>query len=94
MLLSSILQILDRFQEHPQPNDKEKIEPFEIEMAAAVEMAFGPEEAESQITSVEEAPMRSTAQPESPALMPNMEEWIRAISKFDKPEERVVDVFE
>jgi hypothetical protein len=92
MLLSSILQILDRFQTQPQSIEKMKIEPFENEMASAVEKASLPKEVEAETAS--ELPKPFVPEPAPQVSMQNLEELIRAVTKFEKPQQRVVDVFE
>jgi hypothetical protein len=94
MLLSSILQILDRTQTQRQSIESMKIEPFEIEMASAAEKLSSVQEIESEIDPVAELPMPFVHQPEPKVSMQGLEELIRAVTKFEKPEQRVVDVFE
>jgi hypothetical protein len=91
MLLSSILQILDRFQAQSQPIEKTEAEPFEKAMAAAMEKEAGPKEIESAAV---ELPMPSAPQPAPAVPKQSLEELIRAVTKFEKPERRVFDVFQ
>jgi hypothetical protein len=92
MLLSSILQILDRSQAQPQPVEKtEVVEPFEKAMAAAMEKESGPKEIESAAV---ELPRPSVPQPAPAVPKQNLEKLICAVTKFEKPERRVFDIFQ
>jgi uncharacterized membrane protein len=99
MLLSSILQILGQFHDQVQPKVAEKanVEKFEIEPAPAAEEASGLQNIEREIASAA-GPLKPPLEPssaEKPLAGQNLEELIRAVTKFEKPEEsRVVDVFE
>jgi hypothetical protein len=92
MLLPSILRILDqndpqwnvaepkpRIHAH-QPEGSSGLQKIEVEIAAAADLLKAPD---------------ATAQPATRSTGPFMEELLRAITKFEQPEEpRVVDVFE
>jgi len=94
MLLSSILQILDRYQAQPKTAEKAPLTPFEIELASAVEKAAGTKDNESEAAVNPELPKPETAPQLPPVSAQSLESFIRAITKFEKPEQRVVDVFE
>jgi hypothetical protein len=94
MLLSSILQILDQIQAHPPPIEKTDVEPFEKVFESVVEEQSSLMEIGSEIPAAVEF-----LNPSMPQLTPvfpkqNMEELIRAVTKFEKQEQRVVDVFQ
>jgi hypothetical protein len=93
MLLSSILQILDRFQAQPQPIEKTEADPFEKAMAAAMEKNLGPKRIDIESTAVE-LPRPFVPQPAPVVLKQSLEELIRAVTKFEKPEQRVFDMFQ
>jgi hypothetical protein len=91
MLLSSILQILDRIQELPQPVEKMPAEPFAKAMASAMEKESGSNEVNNAAA---ELPKPSALLPAPIVPMQSFEELIRAVTKFEKPKPRVVDMFE
>jgi hypothetical protein len=91
MLLSSILQILDRFQAQPQPVQKKETELFEKALAAAMEQEPGPKEAEG---APKEMPTPAAAQTAPAVARQNVEELIRAVTKFEKTEQNLFDVFQ
>ena len=95
MLLSSILQILSRGPSQPKTAVKTKIEPFIIEMppAAAEKPSSSPAEVPVGIA-VAGLPMPVISQPATLVPAQSLEDLIRAVTKFEKPEARVVDVFE
>jgi hypothetical protein len=93
MLLSSILQILDEFPAQPQPVEKKEVEPFETVMASAMGKEKGPKEVERE-NAVVELP-GPIAQPSAPAVrLQNFEELLRSVANLEKPEQRVVDMFQ
>ena len=94
MLLSCILQILDRHQEELKTVENKNITPFEIEMAAAVEKASDPKDSENAGATTVKLPKSAFIQPKHHVSARNLECFIRAITKFEKQEKRVVDVFE
>jgi hypothetical protein len=93
MLLSSILQILDRFPAQPQPSEKAEADPFEKAMASAMEKNLGPKEIDIE-SAVMELPVSSMLQPAFAVPKQSLEELIRAVTKFEKPEQRVFDMFQ
>jgi hypothetical protein len=93
MLLSSILQILDGFPAQPQPIEKAEVDPFEKAMATAMEKEFGPKEIQSESAAVE-LPRPFVPQPAPVVPKQSIEELIRAVTKFEKPEQRVFDMFQ
>jgi hypothetical protein len=93
MLLSSILQILNCIQQKVpfQAGEITAAEPFENALASAMEKEAGLEEVKS--AAVE--PSKPSVPPPAPSVpMQSFEELIRAVTKFEKPERRVVDMFE
>jgi hypothetical protein len=97
MLLSSILQILVLPQAQPNIAEKAKTMPFDIELVSAseaAEKASSPKESESDSTATAELPKPNISQQAHPVSAQNLEYLIRAITKFEKPEQRAVDVFE
>ena len=94
MLLSSILQILDRHQAHPKTAEKTALEPFTLDLAPAEEAADSRKEADHEIGVT--AGLLDPAMRHPGTLFPaqSMEDLIRTVTKFEKPERRVVDVFE
>jgi hypothetical protein len=94
MLLSSILQILDRIQAQPPSIEKPEAEPFEKVLDAAVEEQSSLKEIESETPAALELLRPSMLQLTPAFPKQNLEELIRAVTKFDKQERRVVDVFE
>jgi hypothetical protein len=99
MLLSSILQILDRHQAQRNTAEKTKIMPFDIELASAseataAEKASSPKESESDGAATAELLKPNISQRAPPVSVQNLEYFMRAITIFEKPEQRVVDVFE
>jgi hypothetical protein len=95
MLLSSILQILDRFQAQPQAQliEKTEAEPFEKAMASAMEKEFCSKEIDIE-SAVAELPGLCVPQPAPVVPKQSIEELIRAVTKFEKPEQRVFDMFQ
>jgi hypothetical protein len=93
MLLSSILQILDRFPAQPQPIEKAEAGSFEKAMASAMENNPGSKEVAIE-SAAAELPMPSMLQPSITVSKQSLEELIRAVTKFEKPEQRVFDVFQ
>ncbi len=99
MLLSSILRILDQYQEQPKVVEKTNanVGKFELGMASSPEESSGLHKIEKEIAAAAELLRPSTPHPAAgtPPAGPNLEELIRAVTKFEKSEEsRVVDVFE
>jgi|WetSurMetagenome_2_1015567.scaffolds.fasta_scaffold314049_2 hypothetical protein len=103
MLLSSILQILDLYQLQRKTAEKATVAPFDIELTAAAK-ALGMEAAAEKEAAPEECGSAPAAKADllKPAEMQqapsvsaqNLENLLRAITIFEKPEQRVVDVFE
>jgi hypothetical protein len=93
MLLSSILQILDRFPAQPQPIEKAEAGPFEKAMASAMGKNPGSKEVDIE-SAAAELPIPSILQPAPVVPKQSLEELIRAVTKFEKPERCVFDVFQ
>jgi hypothetical protein len=103
MLLSSILQILDLYQSQRKTAEKTTVAPFDIELAAAAkalgmeaaaEKAGAPEECGSTPAAKADLLKPAEVQQVPPVSAQNLENLLRAITIFEKPEQRVVDVFE
>jgi hypothetical protein len=97
MLLSSILQILNQFSAQPQPQPIEKTEAklFEKAMTVAMEKEFGPKAGESESESAApELSIPSMLRPVHAVPKQSLEELIRAVTKFEKPEQGVFDIFQ
>jgi hypothetical protein len=94
MLLSSVLQILDRIQVQSPPIGMAEVEPFEKVLVSAVEEQSSPKKIESEIPEALEL-LESFVPPPAPVVSTQrMEGLIRAFTKFEEPKRRVVDVFE
>ena len=101
MLLSSILQILHKYQDQAQPKiaEEAKVKMPESEtVATTTGEAPGLQQIEMEIAAAASQLNPLSELPQSIATVragPNLEELIRAVTKFKKSEElRVVDVFE
>jgi hypothetical protein len=94
MLLSSILQILDGYQAQPKAAEKAPLTPFDSELAAAAEKLAGPKKSEHGIETPAETVRPVTPHQALPVHANRLEHFIRAITKFEKQKQRVVDVFE
>ena len=94
MLLSSILQILDRYQVQPKTAEKTVPEPFTLDLAPAAEKESSRETVDNDFGVTAGFPNPLTRHPEDLFPAQRMEDWIRTVTKFEKPERRVVDVFE
>ena len=96
MLLPSILQILEQHQEQPKIAEKAKVEKFVLEEIPPAEKAPGLQKIEIEIAATAGLGKPPMPNPNGTLLAGlSLEELIRAVTKFEKPEEtRVVDVFE
>jgi hypothetical protein len=93
MLLSCILQILDRFLVPPKTAEIAEIKPFATEFASASEAIIAEKLSDLKEKGSDTA-LKLELQPSSPMSAQSMDYFIRAITKFNKQEQRVVDVFE
>ncbi len=90
--------MLDLYQAQPKAVEKTEVsaEKFALEMATAAEEASSLQKIEMEIAAAAELLKPPGPNPVgTPPAGPNLEELIRAVTKFEKSEEsRVVDVFE
>jgi hypothetical protein len=93
MLISSILQILDGIQAHAPPIEIAEVEPFKKVLDSVVEEQSTLKDIEGEIPEALELWAPFMVPPAPPVPRQSMEELIRAVTKFDESEHRVVDVF-
>jgi len=97
MLLSSILQILDQYRTQPKVVEKTHVEKFELKMDSSAEAGSGLQKIEDEIAVAAGLlkPPMSPPPAQTPSAGQNLDELIRALTKFEKSERsKVVDVFE
>ena len=98
MLLPAILQILDKSQVQSKRVVQNVESGFAAEMTAAADGMFDPEKTDSSSKCAADTvkPLNlDPPAPEAPQARQGLEELLRTITKFQKPnQKRVVDVFE